>query len=183
MGWSLRRKLGGREGEPACAAEGDGAVGAAPAVVVTTADCAVDLRLTAELTRAMGGPDGGLQVAAQRRGRGILIRVAGNVDASNVSRWRHLLGAAAGQVEAPGRLTVDTGGLEFIAVCAFAVLGEEAARRRRQGIVFCLVSDQSVVGRVVAAVGLDSMLELSSTVEAVTARSPRDAPGPDGGRK
>ncbi|WP_052740777.1 anti-sigma factor antagonist [Mycobacterium sp. UM_Kg1] len=134
----------------------------APAV---PADCATD--------------DGDeVHVLVERRGSALLICAAGSVDASNVAVWRRLVGEAAGAATSPGPLIIDTSGLEFMGVCAFAVLVEESASCRRRGIRLCLVSSQHIASRVVAAAGLNTHFSFAATVEDAFGGAASEDPGP-----
>ena len=115
-----------------------------------------------------------LRVLVERRGSALLAHAGGSVDASNIAVWRRLVGDAAAAATAPGPLIIDASGLEFMGICAFAVLVEEAARCRRRGIRLCLVSDQHITARVVKAAGLDAELSFAVTVGDV----PCGDPGP-----
>lgn len=119
-----------------------------------------------------------LHVLVERRGSALLVHAGGSVDASNIAVWRRLIGEAAGVATGPGPLIIDTGGLEFMGICAFAVLVEVAARCRSRGIQLCLVSDQRITARVVDAAGLDAELSFAAAVEDVLGDAPRDDPGP-----
>ncbi|QZA06635.1 anti-sigma factor antagonist [Mycolicibacter heraklionensis] len=118
-----------------------------------------------------------LHVLVERRGSALLVHAGGSVDASNVAVWRRLIGEAAEVATAPGPLIIDTSGLEFMAICAFAVLVEESAGCRRRGIRLCLVSDQRIAARVVDAVGIDAALSFAATVDDILGAAPRDDPG------
>jgi|GEM_PF-3522778 len=122
-----------------------------------------------------------LQVLVERRGPALLVHAGGSVDASNVAVWRRLIGEAAEVATAPGPLIIDTSGLEFMGICAFAVLVEQSARCRRRGIRLCLVSDQHSTARVVDVAGIDAELSFAATVDDVLGDVPdvpRDDPGP-----
>ena len=118
-----------------------------------------------------------LHVLLERRGSALLVRAGGSIDASNVTVWRRLVGEAAEVATAPGPLIIDTSGLEFMGICAFAVLVEASVGCRRRGIRLCLVSDQQIVARVVAAAGIDAALSFAATVDDVLGDAPRDEPG------
>lgn len=119
-----------------------------------------------------------LRVLVERRGSALLVHAGGSVDASNVAVWRRLVTEAAEVATAPGPLIIDTSGLEFMGICAFAVLVDESARCRRRGIRLCLVSDQRLTARVVDAAGIDAELSFAATVDDVLGDAPRDDPGP-----
>ena len=123
--------------------------------------------------------DDALQIVLERRGSALLVCAGGSVDASNVAVWRRLITEAAAIATAPGPLIVDTSGLEFMGICAYAVLVEESARCRRRGIRLCLVSDQRIAARVVGAAGLEEELSFGTAVADVLGETSRDDdPGP-----
>ncbi|OMC09811.1 hypothetical protein A5735_18625 [Mycolicibacter heraklionensis] len=124
-----------------------------------------------------GAVDEQLHVLVERRGSALLVHAGGSVDASNVALWRRLVGEAAAVATAPGPLIIDTSGLEFMAICAFPVLVEESAACRGRGIRLCVVSDQRIVARVLAATGLDGELALAGSVDDVLGGA-RNDPGP-----
>lgn len=124
-----------------------------------------------------GAVDEQLHVLVERRGSALLVHAGGSVDASNIALWRRLVGEAAAVATAPGPLIIDTSGLEFMAICAFPVLVEESAGCRRRGIRLCVVSDQHIVARVLAATGLDAELAFAGSVDDVLGGA-RNDPGP-----
>jgi anti-anti-sigma factor len=73
---------------------------------------------------------------------------------------------------APGRLLIDTHGLDFMACCAFTALAEEADRCRRRGIRMCLVSRKPIVGRIITAGALGSPLRLYPDVKTALSAAP-----------
>jgi len=107
----------------------------------------------------------GLHVVLERSGSAVLVYAVGSVDASNAALWRQLIGEAAAITTAPGPLIVDTSALEFMGLCAFAVLAEESAGCLRRGITLSLVSNQRLAGRVVAAAGLDTRLAFCPNID------------------
>lgn len=176
MLFGLRRKLGrcsawlGFEGSP-------GRVGKTEAgVMVTATDRPV--RPGDAQASVVARPDTEVRVVLERTGSALLVSAGGSVDASNVDAWRRLVAEAAAITEGPGLLIVDTSGLEFMGVCAFAVLSEESTRCRRRGISFCLVSNQPIAGRVVKATGLDSELSFCATLDEALGETPDENPGP-----
>lgn len=119
-----------------------------------------------------------LRALVECRGSALLVHAGGSVDASNIAVWQRLVAEAAAMATAPGSLIIDTSGLEFMGICAFAVLVDESARCRRRGIRLCLVSDQQLTARVVDAAGIDAELSFAATVDDVLGDVPRDDPGP-----
>lgn len=117
-------------------------------------------------TRHAGGQ---LDVSGARHGSALLLRADGEVDASNVSAWRRLLGEAASTTPLPGPLIVDTDQLTFMASCAFVALAEESARCRRRGIRLLLVSSQPIVARILAVSNFEPELPLYRNVDAALA--------------
>lgn len=136
------------------------------------------IQLSDGLASAIGLPGYGLRVVLERSGSAMVVHAGGSVDASNVEVWRRLVDEAARITSAPGSLIIDTSGLEFMAVCAFAVLVEQSARCRGRGIRLCLVSNQRVAGRVVKAAGLDTELSFSANIDDAVGDAPRDDSGP-----
>ncbi|MGB3334718.1 MAG: anti-sigma factor antagonist [Mycobacterium sp.] len=127
---------------------------------------------------AQGSPaEDELHVLLERRGSALLVRAGGSIDASNVVVWRRLVGEAAEVATAAGPLIIDTSGLEFMGICAFAVLVEASVGCRRRGIRLCLVSDQQIAARVVDAAGIDAALSFAATVDDVLGAARRDEPG------
>src|ERR1700684_2023393 len=118
-------------------------------------------RLISELARARST----LRTTIERSGLAVIVHAGGELDASNEATWRRLLSdaAAAGP---PGPLVVDTSGLDFMACCAYAALGEEAENCRRRGVEMRLVSNQPAVSRIVAACGLSELLPVDDSVDA-----------------
>lgn len=124
-----------------------------------------------------GHPAKSLRVVLERCGSALLVHAGGSVDASNVVLWRRLVGEAAAVTAAPGPLIVETDGLEFMGVCAFAVLVEESASCRSRGVTLHLVSSQPVVSRIVTAAGLDTELSFSANLDEVIDGLPDQDPG------
>jgi anti-anti-sigma factor len=119
-------------------------------------------RLISELSRARST----LRATTERNGPVVIVSAGGELDASNEAVWRRLLNEAAAAASAPGLLVVDTSGLDFMACCAYAALGEEAERCRRRGVDMRLVSYQPAVSRIVAACGLSELLPVDHSVDA-----------------
>ncbi|MGA7466177.1 MAG: anti-sigma factor antagonist [Mycobacterium sp.] len=119
-------------------------------------------RLISELSRARST----LRATTERNGPVVIVSAGGELDASNEAVWRRLLNEAAAAASAPGPLVVDTSGLDFMACCAYAALGEEAERCRRRGVDMRLVSNQPAVSRIVAACGLSELLPVEHSVDA-----------------
>lgn len=116
-------------------------------------------------------PAGPLRVAVERVGSAVVVRVGGDVDASNIATWRHLLDDVAGSTAAPGTFVVDTSALDFMAVCGFAALADTSRRCRRRGIAFCLVGDQlPLITRIIAACGWQTELPVYEDVSAALIR-------------
>ena len=122
--------------------------------------------LSASLVAEMGGAGNTLHATIQRSGSAVLLYAGGEVDASNESIWRRLLGEAATATAAPGPLLIDTNGLDFMAGCAYAALAELADQCRIQGIKVCLVSAQRIAARVVGVMKLDTQVPLYHDVDA-----------------
>ncbi|WP_343575044.1 anti-sigma factor antagonist [Mycobacterium sp.] len=99
-------------------------------------------------------------------GSAVIVSVGGEVDASNEDVWNNLLTKMAASAIAPGPFVVDVRGLRFMGSGGFVALAREARRCRRRGVSLCLVSNQPVVARIVAASGLRPLLSMHPTVEA-----------------
>jgi anti-anti-sigma factor len=119
-------------------------------------------RLISELARARST----LRTTIERSGLAVIVHAGGELDASNEATWRRLLSEAAAAAGPPGPLVVDTSGLDFMACCAYAALGEEAENCRRRGVEMRLVSNQPAVSRIVAACGLSNLLPVDDSVDA-----------------
>ncbi|MDT5172388.1 MAG: anti-sigma factor antagonist [Mycobacterium sp.] len=119
-------------------------------------------RLISELARARST----LRTTIERSGLAVIVHAGGELDASNEATWRRLLSEAAAAAGPPGPLVVDTSGLDFMACCAYAALGEEAENCRRRGVEMRLVSNQPAVSRIVAACGLSELLPVDDSVDA-----------------
>ncbi|WP_422594733.1 anti-sigma factor antagonist [Mycobacterium sp.] len=124
-------------------------------------------RLISELSRARST----LRATTERNGPVVIVSAGGELDASNEAVWRRLLNEAAAAASAPGPLVVDTSGLDFMACCAYAALGEEAERCRRRGVDMRLVSNQPAVSRILAACGLSELLPVEHSVDAALSAS------------
>lgn len=101
----------------------------------------------------------------ERSGSAMLVYAVGSVDASNAAIWQQLVGEAAAITVAPGPLIVDTSELEFMGLCAFAVLAEESASCLQRGVKLKLVSDQPIASRVVTAAGLGTELSFCANID------------------
>jgi anti-anti-sigma factor len=119
-------------------------------------------RLISELAQARST----LRTTIERSGLAVIVHAGGELDASNEATWRRLLSEAAAAAGPPGPLVVDTSGLDFMACCAYAALGEEAENCRRRGVDMRLVSNQPAVSRIVAACGLSNLLPVDDSVDA-----------------
>src|SRR5579875_722396 len=111
-------------------------------------------------------PPGALNATTSQRGRAVIISVAGEVDASDEGDWRYLLAEMVALAAVPGRGVVDVRDLDFMGCCAYTALAREAERCRRRGLNLCLVSQDPIVARIVAACGLRWLLPMYPTTEA-----------------
>jgi anti-anti-sigma factor len=118
-------------------------------------------RLISELARSRST----LRATTERNGQVVIVSAGGELDASNEGTWRRLLGEAAAAADAPGLLVVDTCGVDFMACCAYASLGDQAERCRRRGVEVHLVSSQPHVARIIAACGLSELLPVDDSVD------------------
>lgn len=109
---------------------------------------------------------GALRAVTQQRGPAVIITVAGEIDASNEADWRYLLAEMVAIAAVPGRVVVDVRDLDFMGCCAYTALAREAERCRRRGLTLCLVSQDPIVARIVAACGLRWLLPMYPTTEA-----------------
>ena len=119
-------------------------------------------RLISELAQAHST----LRATTERSGQIVIVSAGGELDASNETTWRRLLSEAAAAADRPGPLVIDVSGLDFMACCAYAALGEEAERCRVRGVEMRLVSNQPAVARIVAACGLSELLPVDDSVDA-----------------
>jgi anti-anti-sigma factor len=127
-------------------------------------------RLISELAQARST----LRMTTERSGLAVIVSAGGELDASNETTWRRLLGEAAAAAGRPGPLVVDTCGLDFMGCCAFAALAEEAERCRQRGVQVRLVGNQGVA-RIVAACNLSELLPVDDCVDAaLSAYDPAD---------
>ena len=121
--------------------------------------------LSDSLSYALNTAGSRLRVTIEPIGAAVLLCASGEVDACNVAIWRWLLCEAAGVAAAPGPLLVETSGLDFIGCCAYPVLVEQSEICRRRGFRLCLVSNQAIVARVLAAARLDTELPYYRNVQ------------------
>lgn len=119
-------------------------------------------RLISELAQAHST----LRATTERSDQIVIVSAGGEIDASNETTWRRLLSEAAAAADRPGPLVIDVSGLDFMACCAYAALGEEAERCRVRGVEMRLVSTQPAVARIVAACGLSELLPVDDSVDA-----------------
>jgi anti-anti-sigma factor len=91
--------------------------------------------------------------------------VGGEVDAGTEDIWDNLMNKIGPTAIAPGPFVVDVCNLRFLSCGALSLLGQQARRCRRRGITTCLVSNQPIVARIVAAGGLRPLLSNYPTVE------------------
>jgi anti-anti-sigma factor len=133
--------------------------------------------LSARRASGFGGAHTALRATAEHRGPAVIVSAAGAVDAGNESAWELLLSKTAGAAIAPGPLVVNVQDLDFMGCCAFAALARQAGRCRRRNISVCLVSDQRVVARTVAACGLRRVLPIYRSIEVALARASAGSAG------
>jgi anti-anti-sigma factor len=95
----------------------------------------------------------------------VVVCACREVDACNEDVWSNLSTKIAATAVAPRPFVVDVRNMRFMGCGAFFVLAQEAWRCRRRGVSLCLVSNQSIVARVVAAGGLRPLLSMHPTVE------------------
>jgi anti-anti-sigma factor len=94
---------------------------------------------------------GPLRFVVERVESAVVLRVGGDIDASNIAAWQCLLNEVAGATAAPGPLVVDTTSLNFMGACGFAALATTSKQCRRRGITLCVVGNQAVLARIIAA--------------------------------
>lgn len=104
--------------------------------------------------------------AVNRRGQAVLLRVGGEIDASNVITWTRILDEVASATAAPGAVVIDLNGVEFMGGCAFTALADQSAQWRRRGIEFRLVSNRPITARILAACQFQDQLPLYRDVAA-----------------
>ena len=113
-----------------------------------------------------------LRVAVERLGTAVVLRVSGDVDASNIAAWRRVLAQVAGATTAPGTLVVDTRCLTFMAVCGFAALADTSTHCRRRGIALHVVGDRPALARVITVCGWQTELPVYRSVAAALQTCP-----------
>ncbi|MGH3960219.1 anti-sigma factor antagonist [Mycobacterium sp.] len=111
-----------------------------------------------------------LRVTTRRTRSAVIVSVAGEVDASNERAWAQLLSETAATTPAPGPFVVDLRDVDFIGCNALAVLARESELCRRRGIRLCLVCQQSIVPRAIAAAGLGRALPIYQAIETALSR-------------
>lgn len=107
-----------------------------------------------------------LWAANRRIGSAVIVGVGGAVDASNLQQWKTLLSTTAAAAAVPGPFVVDIREVDCLTSRAYQVVARQASRCRRRGVDLYLVSDQPIVTKVAAAVGLRDMVPMCPTVEA-----------------
>jgi anti-anti-sigma factor len=127
---------------------------------------AVLVALSPGLIRQLHTPHGMLRITIERRGSAVVLYAGGAVDTSNEQVWQQLLGEAGAVTAAPGPLVIDTNGLDFMALCTFKALAQQADRCRRRSLGLRLVSRQPIVARWVARGGLTAKLPIYPSVDA-----------------
>jgi anti-anti-sigma factor len=111
----------------------------------------------------------GLRAVTECTGSSVVVHVGGDIDASNVSIWQHLLSQGAARAAAPGSFVIDVRELDFMGSRGYAVLAREAAQCRSRGINLRLVTSQAIVAQTIALCGLLSLLPTYTTVETALA--------------
>lgn len=127
---------------------------------------AIPVALSPGLITQLRAPHSMLRTTIERRGSAVVLYAGGEVDSSNEQTWRQLLCEAGALTAVHGTLVVDTYGMDFMAVCAFTALAQEANRCRRRGVVLCLVSRQPIVARCVVSGGLTAQLPIYPSIDA-----------------
>jgi anti-anti-sigma factor len=142
-------------------------------------NCRLPAGLHARRTLRHGGAQSALRTTAEHTGSAVIVSAGGEVDASNAAAWELLLSKTAATAITPGPLVVNVHDLDFMGCCAVAVLARQAARCRRRAISVCLVSQQPIVARTVAACGLRRVLPIYPSIEAALSQT---SSGPFAGR-
>ena len=127
---------------------------------------AVPVALSPGLITQLHTPHSRLRTTIERRGSAVVLYAGGAVDTSNEQVWQQLLGEAGAVTAAPGPLVIDTNGLDFMALCTFKALAQQADRCRRRSFGLRLVSRQPIVARCVARGGLTAQLPIYPSVDA-----------------
>ncbi|QNI07171.1 anti-sigma factor antagonist [Mycobacterium kubicae] len=107
----------------------------------------------------------GLRSVTETTGSAVVVRVGGDIDASNEAVWRRLVTRNAAVAIAPGPFVVDIRDIDFLGSCAYAVLAQESVKCGRRGVSMRLVTSQPIVARTIAACGLRRLLPMYTSVE------------------
>jgi anti-anti-sigma factor len=142
-----------------------------------TADAALftRVRLSPRLISDLGGARSKLRAVTQRGDAAVIVSAGGEIDACNESTWRQLVVQAASVASSAALLIVDLTGLEFVSCGAFQVLVDEAEQCRRRGVEMRLVSQRSMVTRIVKACGFGDVLPVHATVDSALELEPAAA--------
>ncbi|MCM6773157.1 anti-sigma factor antagonist [Nocardia sp. CDC159] len=135
----------------------------------TTSDLANLLGHHAVLDDEPAGARRRLSTRLEHRGRAVIVRTDGEVDAYTLPTWRRLLREAAATVRS-GLLIVDTTGLDFMGYRGYVALAEESARCRHRGVQLRMVADRPVVARLLAAAGLSAELPIHADTDQALAQ-------------
>lgn len=106
-----------------------------------------------------------LRAVTECTGSAVVVRVDGDIDASNEGVWQQLVSQSAAAAVAPGPLVIDVRHLEFMGSGGYAVLAQASVRCRRHRVNLRLVSNQPIVTRTIAACGLRRLLPTYTSVE------------------
>jgi anti-anti-sigma factor len=109
---------------------------------------------------------GSLRFVVERVEAAVVLRVGGDIDASNIATWQCMLNEVAAATAGPGPLVVDTSSLDFMGACGFAALATTSKQCRRRGITLCVVGNQAVLARIISACRWQTELPVYGNVSA-----------------
>jgi anti-sigma B factor antagonist len=127
--------------------------------------------LVLESVAVEGNPGGRVDPVAgiDRTGRGVVVRLAGELDLYNADEVREALVACA--AERPPRLVVDLSAVEFLDSTVLGVL-VEARSRMEEKQAFALAALGHETKRALEVSGLDKHFNVRETVEDALASRP-----------
>jgi anti-sigma B factor antagonist len=101
-----------------------------------------------------------LQVATERNGSAVIVRVEGEVDMNTVSAFGGALAQACDLVAPPMRVVADLTGVTFLSSAGLTALLEVHHRCERQGTPLRVEVTHPTVRRALEITGVDQILDL-----------------------